>query len=167
MAISQKNNEALKNPWVLGFLVFFCTFLLANIIFIYLAFNTPPNLVKKDFYEHGQRYEETRDLIEKEKALDWTGVLMVPAMTRVNHVQTYELLIQGKYSAPLDLDTVTFNAYRPSDASADFSVEMIKKKPGLYAAEIVFNLPGVWDVIVIVRQDKQEFLVTKRINILP
>lgn len=167
MNISQKNSEALKNPWVLGMLAFLMIFLTANAIFIYLAFSSPPNLVVKDFYERGERYEETQKRIEREKALGWNGLIMAPTKTRVNRVQTYEVLIQGKNSVGLHLDSVTFNAYRPSDAKADFSVEMSKKMPGIYTTDVGFNLPGIWDLIVVAKHDGQEFIVTKRVSILP
>lgn len=167
MNISQKNNEALKNPWVLGFLAFFVTFLTANIIFIYLAFTSPPHLVVEDFYERGKRYEDTQKRIEQEKLLGWTGLLMVPTAIRVNQKQIFEVLIHGKNSVALALDSVTINLYRPSDAEADFSVEMIAKAPGRYIAETHFKLPGIWDVIVVAKQGEQEFLVTKRITISP
>ncbi|RKZ84772.1 MAG: hypothetical protein DRQ39_07975 [Gammaproteobacteria bacterium] len=167
MNISQKNKEALKNPWMLGILLFVATFLTANAIFIYLAFKSPPNLVVEDFYERGERYEETQKQIEQEKALGWTGLLMVPTKTRVNQTQTYEVLIQGKNSVALNLDSVIVNAYRPSDANADFSVNMSLQAPGRYTADLTFNLPGIWDLIVIAKQGDQEFLVTKRVSIYP
>jgi nitrogen fixation protein FixH len=167
MNISQSNKEALKNPWVLGILLFVATFLAANAVFIYLAFESPPSLVVEDFYERGERYEETQKQIEQEKALGWTGLLMVPTKTRVNQTQTYEVLIQGKNSVALNLDSVNVNAYRPSDANADFSVSMTSKAPGIYTADMTFNLPGIWDLIVVAKQDDQEFLVTKRVSIYP
>lgn len=167
MNISQKNNDALRNPWVLGFLAFVVTFLTANAIFIYLAFKSPPNLVVKDFYERGERYEETQRRIEQEKSLGWNGLLMVPTKLRVNQTQTFEVLIQGKNSIALVLDSVMINAYRPSDAKADFSAEMIVKAPGRYVAEMSFKLPGIWDLIVVATQGEQEFLMTKRITISP
>ncbi len=167
MNISQSNNEALKNPWVLGIILFVMTFITVNGIFIYQAFKNPPSLVVPDFYERGKRYEDTQKRIEQEKALGWTGVLMVPSATRVNQKQAYDVLIQGKNSANLELDIVTLNAYRPSDANADFSGEMIKKAPGLYSAEMSFTLPGIWDLIVVAKQGEQEFLVTKRVTIAP
>jgi len=167
MAISQKNSEALKNPWVLGLLAFLLTVLAANAVFIYLAFKSPPNLVVEDFYERGERYEETHKRIEKEKEMGWNGVIMAPAQTRVNQLQTYEVLLQGKNSIALDLDSVTLNAYRPSDARADFSVDMVKTGLSMYAADVSFSLPGIWDVIIVAQQGEQEFLVTKRVSISP
>lgn len=167
MNISQSNKEALKNPWMLGILLFVATFLTANAIFIYFAFKSPPSLVVEDFYERGERYEETQKKIEQEKALGWTGLLMVPTKTRVNQIQTYEVLIQGKNSVGLKLDSVIVNAYRPSDATADFSVTMSLKAPGIYTADMSFNLPGIWDLIVVAKQGEQEFLMTKRVSIYP
>jgi nitrogen fixation protein FixH len=167
MSISQSNNEALKNPWVLGFLAFLVTVLAANAVFIYLAFSSPPNLVVEDFYERGERYEETHKRIEQEKAMGWNGVIMAPAQTRVNQLQTYQVLLQGKGSVALNLDSVTFNAYRPSDANADFSVEMTKAGLGSYTVDASFNLPGIWDIIIVAKQDEHEFLVTKRVSISP
>ena len=167
MNISQHNKEALKNPWVLGMLVFLITFLTANAVFIYLAFKSPPNLVVKDFYERGKAYSAMEKKIEQEKKLGWSGVIMVPADSRVNQNQTFEVVIQGKNSAGLNLDTVTLHAYRPSDARADFSVEMKKTQTGMYAAELIFGLPGIWDLIVEAKQGEQEFMIAKRISIAP
>lgn len=167
MIISQHNKEALRNPWVLGLILFLFVFLSANAVFIYLAFKSPPNLVVEDFYERGERYEETQKQIEKEKALGWTGLIMTPATTRVNQHQTYEVLLHGKNSARLELDSVVLNAYRPSDARADFSETMTASQPGMYSAEVSFSLPGIWDVIVVAKHDEHEFLVTKRVNIKP
>ena len=84
MAISQENNQALKNPWVLGFLAFLCTFVTMNIIFIYLAFKSPPNLVVDNYYERGKAYAEKEMQLEQENKLGWSGVIMVPANNRVN-----------------------------------------------------------------------------------
>jgi nitrogen fixation protein FixH len=167
MNISQSNKEALKNPWVLGMLLFLVTFLTANAIFIYLAFQSAPQLVVEDFYERGEQYVETQKLIEKQKALGWTGVIMAPKTTRVNQHQLYEVLIQGQHSTALILDSVILHAYRPSDARADFSVEMQTSKPGMYGADVSFKLPGIWDVIIVAKQGEHEFMVTKRFTISP
>ncbi|MDB2705635.1 FixH family protein [Pseudomonadota bacterium] len=167
MIISQHNKEALKNPWVLGLILFLLTFLSANAVFIYLAFKSPPNLVVEDFYERGERYEETQKKIEKEKSLGWVGQIMTPATMRVNQHQTYEVLLQGKNSVRIALNSVVINAYRPSDARADFSETMAPSQPGIYKAELSFPLPGIWDVIVVAKDGEHEFLVTKRVNIRP
>ncbi len=167
MSISQRNKEALKNPWVLGIILFVLTFLTANAIFIYLAFESPPSLVDQDFYENGKNYEQIQAQIDAQKTLGWTGLFMIPTQTRVNQMQTYDVLIQGKNAVAIDLDSVVMKAYRPSDANADFSIVMSKTKPGVYTAEMSFNLPGTWDLIVEAKQGEKEFVVTKRVSIKP
>lgn len=167
MWISQENSQAMRNPWVLGLLAFLLTFLSANAVFIYMAFKSAPSLVVDDFYEKGEAYQQTREQIAKEKALGWSGMLMVPANSRVNQTQTYEALIQGKNSAGLMLDSVTLYAYRPSDAEADFSVEMDKSAVGSYKADVSFNLPGTWDIIVEAKRGEDSHMITRRIRIDP
>ncbi len=167
MAISQENNQALKNPWVLGFLAFLCTFVTMNIIFIYLAFKSPPNLVVDNYYERGKAYAEKDMQLEQENKLGWSGVIMVPANNRVNQRQAYEVLIQGKNSKTVNLDSVSLFAYRPSDQRQDFSVEMNPIGLGRYGADIEFGLPGNWDIIVEAKRGEDEFLITRRIYIDP
>lgn len=167
MNISQSNKEALKNPWAIGIILFVCTFLTSNTIFIYFAFQSPSSLVDKNFYEHGKNYDQIQQQIEQQQELGWTGLIMIPSTTRVNESQIYEVLIQGKNAVGIDIDSVVMKAYRPADATADFSQTMSKTKPGIYAAEMRFNLPGTWDLVVKAKQAKNEFVVTKRVSIKP
>ncbi len=167
MSISQNNKEALKNPWVLGIILFVMTFLTVNAFFIYQAFKSPPSLVDKNFYEDGENYAQVQKEIEQQKALGWTSLFMLPAQTRVNQSQIFEILIQAKNAAGIDFDSVVMKAYRPSDVNADFSSIMIKSKPGIYAAEMHFTLPGTWDLVVEAKQGDNKFVTTKRITIDP
>jgi nitrogen fixation protein FixH len=165
--ISQHNKEGLKNPWVLGLILFLCVFLLMNAIFIYLAFRQPPNLVVQDFYERGKDYQITQKNIEREKQLGWSGMILTPAKMRANQKQNIEAIIQGNNSAVLHLDSVEFHAYRPSDSRADFMATMQQSTFGKYDADIIFTLPGVWDVIVEAKRGDDKFLLTRRVSILP
>jgi len=167
MNISQSNKEALKNPWVLAIMLFVLTFVSMNAVFIYLAFKSPPSLVDKNFYENGENYDQIQKKIDQQKALGWTGLIIVPTKTRVNQKQTYEVLIQGKNSTSVPLDTVVIKAYRPSDAEADFSTAMVNTKPGTYQAELSFSLPGTWDIVVEAVEGENEFVMTKRVSISP
>jgi nitrogen fixation protein FixH len=165
--ISQDNPNALQNPWVLGMLIFLVVFLSANAIFIYLAFKSPPNLVVEDFYERGEAYSDKQKKLEAEKALGWSGVLIVPPQSRVNQSQRYEAIITGKNSAGLLLDSVTLYAYRPSDARADFEVSMEQSGHGSYQADVSFDLPGRWDLIIEAKQGDNTFSLTRRVRIDP
>jgi nitrogen fixation protein FixH len=165
--ISQKNKAAMKNPWVIGLLLCFSIFLMGNITFIYLAFKEAPDLVSSDFYERGERYEETLRKAMEEKQLNWTGMLMVPGKITVNQIQSYDVVIQGRQAEPVETTSTIFHAYRPSDAEADFQIPLVKQQSGLYQAEIMFPLAGSWDVIIEVKRDDQRLLLTKRLTVLP
>lgn len=167
MNISQSNKQALQNPWVLAIMLFVLTFVSMNAVFIYLAFQSPPSLVDKNFYENGENYDQIKKKMDQQNALGWTGLIIIPTKTRVNQKQIYEVLLQGKNSASLLLNSVVIKAYRPSDAEADFSVEMINIKPGTYQAELSFPLPGTWDVVVQAVDDLNEFVMMKRVSITP
>ncbi|MDC9725258.1 MAG: FixH family protein [Gammaproteobacteria bacterium] len=167
MNISQSNKEALKNPWVLAIILFVLTFVSMNAVFIYLAFQSPPSLVDKNFYENGENYEQIQKKIKQQKALGWSGAFFIPTKTRVNQTQKYEVLLQGKNSTSLALDSVMIKAYRPSDAKADFSASMTNSKPGMYETELSFNLPGTWDLVVEAVEGGKEFVMHKRITIAP
>ncbi len=167
MVISQRNKEALKNPWVLGMLLFLIVFLTVNGIFIYYAFKLPPNLVDKNFYEDGENYLETQKKIRAQALLGWHGQILLPARTKVKRQQSYQAIIQGKNAEDLVLDSVVLKAYRPSDYRADFSMPMKKIKPGIYEAQMQFNLPGTWDLVLEARQGEVDFVMSKRIHIHP
>jgi nitrogen fixation protein FixH len=167
MAISQSNKEALKNPWALGILIFIAFFLVSNAVFIYLAFKTAPNLVVTDYYERGEQFKELQDAMEKQTRLGWQATLLTPAQIKLYQKQTFEFIIRDKHSSALDLSSVTLHAYRPSDAEADFSQQMKETSPSHYQAELMFPLRGSWDVIVKAQKGTDEFLLTKRIHIVP
>jgi len=167
MNISQSNKDGLKNPWLLGIATALLISMSGTFFLIYIAFKNPPSLVDKNFYESGKNYDIIQKQIDQQKELGWTGLLMIPTKTRVNQTQIYEVLIQAKNAVSIELDSVVMKAYRPSDINADFSVIMVKMKPGVYAAEMSFDLPGTWDLVVVAKQDNKEFVVTKRVSIYP
>ncbi|PHS25391.1 MAG: hypothetical protein COA83_05565 [Methylophaga sp.] len=167
MSISQSNKEALKNPWVLGIATVLLIAMSGTFFLIYIAFKNPPSLVDKNFYESGKNYEAIRDQLEQQQILGWTGTFILPTNTRVNQTKIYEVLLQDKNSIAIALDSVVMKAYRPSDINADFSAIMLNTTPGIYAAEMSFNLPGTWDLVVEAKQGDNEYLMTKRISIRP
>lgn len=166
VGISQSNSNALKNPWALGIIATLIVFLCGNAVFIYLAFESAPSLVVKDFYEKGEAYEQTQKNLEKEKALGWNAMLLSPKL-RVNQSKPFEVLIQGQNSAAVPLDSVVLYAYRPSDHEADFSVAMDRVQAGMYKADVSFSLPGIWDLIVEAKQGEDKIVTTERISVLP
>ena len=165
MAISQHESSALKNPWFLGIGLALLITMSGTFFLIYTAFKNPPNLVVDDFYERGQAYEKTQHQIDAQKALGWTGTLLLPGKRKVGKQQTYSLLIQDENAVAVALDTVTLYAYRASDKAADFSAEMQSVGGGRYDAEIAFPLKGTWELNVEAKRGADKYLINKRIFI--
>lgn len=167
MFISQDNKQAMRNPWVLGWLGLLAFVLLVNVVFIVTAFNTSPGLVEEGYYEKGRDHEENfQKRMEARNRLGWEMNLHTPEEILVNQPRTYSLNIVDKAGLPLKDAEVTFQAYRPSDSAADFAGEMEMLSTGVYQSRLDFSLKGIWDLKVMVRQGDDELEVSRRINVL-
>lgn len=165
--ISQDNPKALKNPWVLGWLGLLLVVLAVNIGFISLAFITNPGLVDKNYYENSQDYEENIvKYREARTALGWTYQADFPQNPVQNKNELYRLSVVDKAGLPLKAATVSVNAYRPSDASADFDIELTEVAPGIYEANITYPLKGIWEITIRIKRDDDVYDFTRRASIV-
>ena len=164
--ISQSNKRALRNPWVLGGLALIATVLTVNITMITLAITTNPGLVSKDYYERG-RYNE-RHYIQRaaeRSTLGWTASLEVPASIQRGALQTYRVAIVDHVGEPLRGAQVVLNAFRPSDAKADFSLPLEEVGAGIYQVAVEFHLKGIWDLLIDVKQESKALELPRRIAV--
>ncbi len=143
----EKKDSAWRSPWIIGWMSLLLVFLIANGIMIYLALDGNPGLVMEDYYERGQDYEKN---MLKRKANDpgWDMQVTIPGSIEVAKQVLVNFTVKDREAKPVNRDSVTFYAYRPSDATKDFSVPMRRIEDGLYEAVVSFSLPGSWDVLV-------------------
>lgn len=158
-----KKQPALRSPWVLGWIAMFIIFVMANVVMIYLALDKSPGLVVDDYYERGQDYEKN---MLKRQARDpgWKLKVVAPEFVDVAKPALFGLKTHAKDGSSLQPDSVTFYAYRPSDAKKDFEVPMKEVSSGLYQADISFPLLGVWDILISVKQGDMEINVPHRLS---
>lgn len=164
--ISQSNKRALRNPWVLGGLALIATVLAVNITMITLAITTNPGLVSKDYYERG-RYNERHYLqrVADRSALGWTASLEVPTSIQLGATQTYRVAIVDNVGEPLRGAEVVLNAYRPSDAKADFAMPLEEVGAGIYQGAVEFRLKGTWDLLIDVKREDKALELPRRISV--
>ena len=166
--ISQSNNEALRNPWILGIIAIMVTFLTVNAIFITLAFISSPGLVVNDYYEQGRAYEKnalkmlaatqgTRDWVTR---LDMENRILVGQKTKIRFtaVDARGVAIHGA--------NIQLVAYRPSDATRDDTQTMHELAAGTYETMMEFPLKGIWDVRVKVELADNRYELVKRLSVL-
>lgn len=155
-----------RNPWVIGWLAIVLAVLLANSIMIYLAFDANPGLVVEDYYERGQHYEKNM-LARLAKNPGWQMQVDVPVTPSLGAPALIKFTVAKKDGTPVRADSIIFHAYRPSDAKQDFSVPMQQMGAGNYQAEVTFKLKGVWDALVSVQKDGEEYNEAVRIMVAP
>lgn len=166
-SFSQGNPRAFKNPWVIGVLTLLATVLVVNTTFITMAIITSPGLVDKNYYENSQNFEET--LITQRQAraaLGWNYQADFPIRPVLNKNELYRISLVDKVGMPLTAATVTVDAYRPSDASADFQTSLIEVGAGMYEGTINYPLKGIWEITVNISRDTDQYDFTRRASIV-
>ena len=164
MAMKSRNSPW-KNPWVIGWIGLILVVLLVNTVMVYLSVKTSPGLVVVDYYDRGKNLEKT-SLQRQAQNKDVLLRLNEPGEIRSNQTVTFRLVAVDQYGQPFESEQVNFFAYRPSDASADFSVAMREEGPGRFSAKVQFPLKGIWDLIVSIEKDGKEHNIASRISAL-
>jgi len=165
---SQDNPQALRNPWVIGWLAIIVVFLTVNALFAVMAVVSSPGLVVDDYYEQGRQYERNAlKMLAAEKALQWEMNFEVPKKLKVGTPDVFRFSAVDKRGLPIKNANVSVLAYRPSDANADFVTLFEEIAPGLYQADIGFLLPGIWDIKLQITYEDIEYRMTHRITASP
>jgi nitrogen fixation protein FixH len=155
---------AWKSPWVIGWIALVAVVLAVNLTMVVLAITTNPGLVNEDFYERGQDYEQT--LVSK-MARDpgWELRSDVPEEVKAGQPTVIRFFLVDKAGQPVVPDGVAFFAYRPSDATQDFSLPMVEEGRGRYRVDVTFPLIGVWDTLIAAQRGADEYNLGRRIHV--
>ena len=165
--ISQDNPRAWRNPWVIGWVSLVAVVLLVNIVMISLAVTTNPGLVSEDYYERGRHYEKTiTSKIAARNALAWSVSTDFPINPVINNSEKYRFTVVDKNGVPISNGQVTASVYRPSDANADFKIEMNELVPGVYTGDINFPLKGRWEVTVSLKRGDDVYDFSRPVSVV-
>lgn len=164
-ATTTSANSAWRNPWIIGWIALIVIVLAVNATMVVLAIATNPGLVNDDYYESGREVERT--IVSRvAETPGWTMSIDTPADVRAEVPTTVRFFVVDRAGQPVDADEVTYFAYRPSDASRDFSRPMVEEAPGRYAVELSFPIAGLWDTLVEAKAaDSQHVLLDQRITV--
>jgi nitrogen fixation protein FixH len=164
--ISQDNKEAMRNPWVLGWLGLLITVVAVNVVFIVTAFKTNPGLVDRDYYEKGRYHDNNyQKKLEARNRLGWKIELTTPGSIVINQPGNFSVNISDRIGNPLKDAKVLLHAYRPSDSSADMKIELTPLTTGVFQEKIQLPLKGAWDLNVTVTQGEETLEISRRINV--
>jgi len=161
--LSEQLKRDLKNPWLKGILAVVGVTLAVNFCFIAYAFIFPPNLVVQDYYERGKNYFHDAQLRDQAIATAWRLQLLLPNTIKKNKSIISRLYVMDHDGKPVRSGTVRLTAYRPSDASHDFDVELKLSDAGTFVGSVRFPLPGHWDLIARIDAGDHHFDTAQRI----
>jgi len=165
MHISQHNKQAMRNPWVLGWLGLLVTVIGVNVAFIVTAFNTTPGLVDEKYYEKGRDVEKNfHKRLEARNRLGWDIRLNTPETVVAGEAANYSVSLVDSAGIALREAEVILQAYRPSDSSADIRAPMEIVTDGIYQTRLTLPLKGIWDLKVVVRHGEDELEIARRIS---
>jgi nitrogen fixation protein FixH len=147
----------------------------ASMVLISVTLKHKPNLVDKDYYEEGRKFESTiLQQMEARKALGWDMQLQIPSTIVGETVTyllgssgTYQFYVQDKNSHALSGAQVTLFAYRPSDSQSDMKVKMVEVSSGIYQAYLNLPLQGAWMLTAQARLGKDVSEVARNVYVLP
>lgn len=160
--MNTRSNSAWRSPWVISWVGLIVAVLGVNLFMVYLAISTNPGLVNEDYYERGQHYEKT---LASRLAKDpgWTMRADFPRDIELNVPTSVRVFLVDNAGQPVTPDSVRFYAYRGSDKSKDFFVDMEAEGKGRYVANVSFPLFGFWDGLIAVQQGEDEYTTGDRI----
>lgn len=161
---TRNNRSGWRNPWVIGWIALIVVVLGVNLTMVVLAIATNPGLVVDDYYERGRAMERTITSRVAETP-DWTMSIDTPADAKAGEPTTVRFFVVDRAGQPVDAEQVTYFAYRPSDASRDFSRPMVEEVPGRYAVELTFPIGGLWDTVVEVKAADVQHALDQRITV--
>lgn len=165
MFISQDSKQAMRNPWVLGWLGLLIGVVLVNVAFIVTAFKTNPGLVEEGYYEKGRDVEKNfQKRLEARNRLGWDIRLQSPEKVIAGQTGHYSVNIVDQVGMPLRDAEVSLQAYRPSDASADIRAEMELVATGVYQTRLQLPLKGIWDLKVMVQRGEDKLEIARRVS---
>lgn len=164
--LSQDNKQALRNPWVIGWISAILLVIAVNTVFIITAAITNPGLVEEDYYEKGRDHEKN---FQRKQAmateLGWQMSLAPANQAIAGEPVTYTFNVVDNAGIPVEANRAVLNAYRPSDVNADFQLDMNRVATGVYSVETVFPLKGIWDVTATLVQGDKSLDITRRISV--
>lgn len=156
--ISQSSKSALRNPWVLSFLLFITVVLAVNITFIWFTMQPGRSeLVERDYKTKDRKAnEQVLSELGTRKVLAWKTDIKPPREIVASTPLAYEISISDREGKPVS-GTLSVQAYRASDASKDFVTDFKEVAAGRYQGYISFPLKGYWELHIRVQRGEDSF----------
>lgn len=164
--LSQDNKEGFRNPWVIGWIALIVIVFGVNAGMVATAVVTNPGLVDDNYYERGRDHERAyQERQAQRSALAWQVSLDLPERVIAGRTGIFSFNAADSYGNAISGADVKLTAYRPSDATADFTVTLPETGPGHYRAEVNLPLKGIWDLKIQMVRGEDQWDLSRRVSV--
>lgn len=141
------------------FVAFFGVILLVNIIMVFLAVKTQPELQTENAYEKGLKYNQAADISLKEKQLGYKGNIKIKSLSgnRIELIFNYK----NKNSEKITKAEVSAIIYRNSADAEDINLKLKEINGGGYQAEVALPKSGSWQIQITANDGKFTYITSK------
>lgn len=163
MSQEQTPQRAYRSPWVIAWVFIVLAVLGVNIFMAIKARQSNPGLVADDYYDRGQKYEDSF-LSRRSSPQGWAFDLAMPKEGILGETIQVACDLRMETNAPLVTpESVTVYLYRPSGKQWDFNHSLKPERPDHYVAQFSFPLKGVWDLLLVVKYQGEEYTLGRRV----
>ena len=130
-----------------------------GIFVLFATKGTRSALVERD-YDTGDRKsgEELVKELKEQHALSWQTEIKKPNSIVMGVPTAYEIAVKDREGQPVS-GALGVAAYRPSDASKDFTTAFKEVASGRYQGYINFPLKGYWELHIRIKRGEERFSV--------
>ncbi len=125
--------------------IVFVLFISADIVFAYIAIKTNPGVTVQNAYDIGLKYNV---LIKEAEEQEKSGIKSVLDWKIQGGQLNLDFTLLDKDGNPLSGYKVSGHLVRPVQSGIDESCSFKEKKPGIYQAEQVLPIKGIWKVLI-------------------
>lgn len=153
-----------ETKFLIGIGISFAVMFLVNAVLIISAIKSDDGIVEENYYSRGLNYQQEINDQSIQKKLGWQ--VTFENLKEKKHF-FYIISAKDKKGLPLTNAKVSINFFRPTRKGFDQSLYLNETGGGVYKAETVLPLPGLWDVNIEIKKDTDKWKKKQRIKIAP
>ncbi|HES76053.1 MAG TPA: hypothetical protein ENO09_03480 [bacterium] len=111
-----------------------------------------PGVISHDFQKKEALYNQYLQQVEQQKQRGWQVQYGWVGEAIYQQPSSFQVVAHDKQEQAIVGAQVSVNFLRPSDKNEDFNLNLVEAEPGVYRAEVTPPMPGLWQVVIMVRR---------------
>jgi len=111
-----------------------------------------PGVISHDFQKKEALYNQYLQQVEQQKERGWQVQYGWVGEAVAHQASSFQVRARDKQDQPISGGNVEVSFLRPSDKNEDFNLKLAESEPGVYRTEVTPPMPGLWQVVIVVRR---------------